>query len=101
MPVGALRAAIAGIGAVAGKRQPALGAQRLGGGAHEQADLPVAGVIAERKRRSVRLANPALGAEDQRFGATQLRRRPAHADVQRPAEDVAAGALEQVVRLER
>ena len=69
--------------------------------AHEQADFPVAGVIAERERRAVRLAHAALRAEDQRLGPLQLGRLPAHADVLRPPEDVAARALQQIGRLER
>ena len=44
---------------VRGERDRALGAQRLGGLAHEQADLPVAGVIAERDRRAVLVAQAA------------------------------------------
>ena len=56
----------------------------------EEADLPVAGVIAEGQRRAVRVAHAAERAQDQHLGPAQLRGRPAHAHVLRPAEDVAA-----------
>ena len=53
------------------------GAERfefLGRGVHEQADFPVAGVIAQRDGRAVGGANAAVGAEDQELLA---RRAPA------------------------
>ena len=52
-PGRSLRAPVAGIAAVGRERDDALLAQRLGCGPHEQADLPVAGVVAERDRRAV------------------------------------------------
>ena len=70
-------------------------AQLLRRGLHEQADLPVAGVIAERDRRAVRRADAALRAEDEELRAAELARVPAHAGVLRQPEEVAAGALEQ------
>ena len=46
----ALRAAVAGIGAEAGERDAAAAPQFLRGGLHQQADFPVAGVIARGRR---------------------------------------------------
>ena len=46
------------------------GAERLqlaGGGFHQQADLPVAGVIAQRDGRAIGRADAAVGAEDAGF----------------------------------
>ena len=61
----ALRAAVARIADVGGKRHDARVAQRLGRRSHQETDLPVAGVEAERDRTSVGLAQPALGADDE------------------------------------
>ena len=58
-------------------------AQLLGRGLHQQPDLPVAGVVAERERRAVRLADAALRAEDQDLRAPELRR--AASPCRRPA----------------
>ena len=59
---------------IRGERHDARRAQRLGGGAHEQADLPVAGVVAERDRRAVLGAQAALRAEDQELRRGRPRR---------------------------
>ena len=99
--VRALRAAVARIGDEAGKRDQCAPPQRLGRGPHEQSDLPVAGVVAEGEGSAVGLANAALGAEDQDFGLLERGRLPAHADVLRPAEDVAARPRQQIRRFER
>ena len=59
----ALRAAVARVGDRSrrtARHSQAL--QLLGGRLHQQADLPVAGVVAERDRRAVRRAEAALGA---------------------------------------
>src|SRR5262249_29061725 len=90
---GALGAAGARVGAEAGEGQGAQGAQFLGGRLHEQADLPVAGVIAQRDGRAVRGADAALGAEDEELLAAQFGRVPAHAGVLCQAEEVAAGGV--------
>ena len=71
-------------------------AQRLGRGPHQQPDLPVARVVAEREGRAVRLANAALRAEDQELRLPERGGLPAHADVLRPAEDVPARPRQQV-----
>ncbi len=99
--VRALRAAVARIGDEAGKRDHVRRAQRLGRGAHEQPDFPVAGVIAEGEGSAVGLANAALRAEDEDFGLLERGGLPAHADVLRPAEDVAARPRQQIRRFER
>ena len=61
----------------------------------------MAGVVAERERAAVVLADAALRAEDEDLGPAQRVRLPAHADVQRPAEEIAARALEEIGGLER
>ena len=60
----------------AGERQALERAQLLGGRLHQQADLPVAGVIAEGDRRAVGGADAALGAEDEELWAAELARDP-------------------------
>ena len=50
--------------------------QFLGGGLHQQADFPVAGVIAERDRRAVGGADAAVRAQDQEFLAAERARDP-------------------------
>ena len=92
-----LGAAVARVGDKTGKREQARTAKRLGRRAHQQPDFPVPGVIAQCQRRAIRLAHAALSAEDEGLGTPQLRRLPAHAHVLRPAEDIAAGAVQQVV----
>ena len=72
----ALRAAVAGVGAIGGERHGAEGFQFLGRRLHQQPDFPVSGVIAERDRRAVRRADAAVRAEDQEFLAAQRRRVP-------------------------
>ena len=65
----ALRAAVAGVGAEAGEGDAADALELLGRRLHQQADLPVAGVVAERDRRAVGGADAAGGAENQEFAA--------------------------------
>ena len=95
-----LCAAVAGIGAEGreGNRlQPAeLFRRRL----HEQADFPVARVITQRDRLSIRRTHAALGAEDEILFPADLLRVPAHADVLGQAEEVAAGAVQQEVGIQ-
>ena len=67
----------------------------LGGGVHQQADFPVAGVIAERDRGAIGGADAAVGAEDEELLAAERGGIPAHAGVLGPAEEVAGGAVEQ------
>ena len=67
----------------------------LGRRVHEQADFPVAGVIAQRDGRAVGRADAAVGAEDQELLAAERGRVPAHAGILGPAEQVAGGTVEQ------
>ncbi len=67
----ALAAAVAGIGAVGGEGHGALRFQFARGGFHEQADFPVAGVIAESDGRAVGGADAAVGAEDEELFAVR------------------------------
>ena len=94
-PGGALRTAVAGVGAVGRKGDGAERLQLLGGGIHQQADFPVTGVVAERDRGAIGRADAAVGAQDENFLPAQRRGIPAHARVLRPAEDVARGPRDQ------
>ena len=94
----ALRAAVAGIGAGAGERDGVQRLQLARGFGHQQADFPMAGVIAERDGRAVCSAQAAVRAEDQELRVEQPRRVPAHAGVLRQAEEVAGGRVEQHLR---
>ncbi len=98
---GALGAAVARIGAEARERQPAQRGDLLRGRLHQQPDLPVPGVIAERHRPAVGGADTALRGEHQVLRPAQLARVPPHARVLGHAEDVAAGALAQHLGGER
>ena len=95
MPGRALRPAVARIGTEPGERnglQPrGIPRRRL----HQQADFPMAGVIAERDGLAVRRAQPALGAQDQKLLAPDFGGIPAHAGVLRQAKQIAARAVQQ------
>ena len=57
------------------------------------------GVIAERNRFAIRLAQSALRAENQKLFSSDLGGIPAHADILRHPEKIAAGAIpEQLLR---
>ena len=99
-PDRALRAAVARVGDEAGERQALEAAQLPGRRLHEEAHLPVSGVVAEGDRLTVGRADPALGREDQELRAAELPRVPPHAGVLGPAEHVAARTLEQHLRCE-
>ena len=93
----ALRAAVARVGARSRRTARSRSAlQLLGRRLHQQADLPVAGVVAERDRRAVGGAQAALGAEDQELLAGRARpgsspcRRSASSRTGRRWEPVAA-----------
>ena len=94
-PGRALRTAITGVGHEAGKRHHSQLFEPRGRGLHQQADLPVAGMVAESDRRAVRRADAALCAENEELGIAQAAGAPAHAGVLREAEDVAAGRVAQ------
>ena len=89
----ALRAAIAGVGAITGERHCTRRLQFLSRGLHQQAHFPVAGVIAQRDGRAIGGANAPMGGEQQHLCATEPRRIPPHAGILRPSEQVARGAL--------
>ena len=97
----ALRAPVAGIADEGRKRDPAAAGNLLRRRLHLHADLPVAGVVAQRNRASVPGANAALGADDQHLFAGQLVGVPAHPGVLRHAEQVAAGGFHQHLRGQR
>ncbi len=90
---GSLRATIAWIGAIAGKRDAAQSLQLARRGLHEQADLPVPRMKPQRDRRAVFGAHAPLRAQDQELRAGHFGRRPAHAGILRQAEQVAAGQI--------
>jgi len=77
------------------------GTQRFGGAAHEQADLPVAGVIAERDRLALLRAEAAHRADDHILRSAERVRAPAHPGVLGQAEDVAARFGAQHLRRQR
>ena len=76
-----LGSSITGIGAKAREWNTARSLQLFRGGFHEQADFPVARVVAKRHRRAVRGADAALRAKDEELFAIQLGGIPAHADI--------------------
>jgi hypothetical protein len=88
---GAVGAAVARIAAVGGEGRGAVGGEHASGFLHEQPDLPVAGVQAESDRRAVGRADAALRAQQEEFRPAQALHLPAHADVLRPAKEVATG----------
>ena len=97
----ALRPPVAGVAAVDGERDRPRGAQRLRGAAHQQSDLPVPGVIAERDWLALLRAQPAHRADDHVLRSAERVRAPAHPGVLREAEDVAARLVAQHLRRQR
>ena len=91
----ALSAAVARVGTERRERDAATVAQGVGGGLHQQPYFPVAGVQAERDRRSVRSSDPALRAEDHERRPRGLLGAPAHGHVVGQSEQVAARLLAQ------
>ena len=75
-PGRSLRSPVARVGDVRRERQGAEPVELLRRLPHEQADLPVAGVVAERHRRPVVRAQAPLRGEDQERVARRLRRAP-------------------------
>ena len=90
-----MRAPVAGIAAKRRERDRAERAQFLSGSLNQQPDLPVAGVIAEGDRFSVRRTQAALRAEEEKLFAAQFAGVPAHAGVLREAKHVATRTIEQ------
>ena len=64
---------------------------------HEQANFPVAGMVAERDRLAIWASVPPLGAQDQDVVSINLGRRPAHACILRHSEQVARRPVAQHV----
>ena len=100
-PRGALRAAIARVGAIGGERHRIARFQLFRCCLNEQVHFPMAGVIPERDRRTIASAQTAVRAEDQKFLAVELGRVPAHARILAPSEEVAGWAREQHFRSQR
>ena len=94
----ALRAAVAGVGAVGREWNGALRRQLLRRGFHEQPNFPVSGVVTESDRRSIRRADATVRAQNQKFLAPQLRRVPTHSGILAPAEEIAGGPLDEHFR---
>src|SRR5690606_4231419 len=90
-----LRPPVTGVAAVYRKGDPALLADRLGGLAHQEADLPVTGVIPQSDRLSVLAAETSLRAHDHELRSESGGRVPAHTDVLREPEEVATRLLQQ------
>ena len=95
---GALRAAVAGIGAGSGKGDGAQCLQFARGLGHQQADLPVTGVEAKSDGLSVFGAQAAMRAQDEEFRIEKPIRLPAHAGVLRKAEEISGWLGEQHLR---
>ena len=96
----ALRAPVAGVGAINGEGNRVLGADGLRRFFDEQADLPMSGVIPKRDRAAVFGAQAAFGADDHILLAVDLFGMPAHGHILRHREEVAAGFIEQHVFIE-
>src|SRR6185295_1625347 len=94
----ALRAPVAGIGAGSGEWNRAQTFQLPGGGFHQQPHFPVARMIAERHRRTIRVTDSAVCAEDEDLLAAHGRRIPTHAGVLAPPEQIARWTRQQHLR---
>ena len=98
---GSLCPAVAGIRAEGRERNRFQLPELFGCRLHEQADLPVARVVAECDGFSIGRTHAALGAEDEILFPADFLGIPAHADVLRQAEEVAARAVQQHVGVQR
>ena len=96
-----LRAPVARVGARRRERDRPRLLERLRGRLHQQADLPMAGVIAEGDGRAVRRANAAVRREDQELLARQRRRVPSHPGVLAPPEQIAGRPISKHVFRQR
>ena len=92
-PGGALGAPVARIAAKARERNGALALQLFRRRLHEQPNLEMSGMVAERDGGAVGRANAALRAQDVELLASQIGGIPAHAGVLRPSENVTARTL--------
>ena len=94
-PGGPLGTAVAGVGNHAGKRDDVEPPQLLGGFFDQEADLPVAGVIAQSDRLAIGPAQAPLSAQNQVWVARDLGCGPAHARVLGQAEEIAGGPVSE------
>ena len=69
----------------------------LGRGLHQQADFPVASVVAQCDRPAIRGADAALCADDEELSPAQLVGVPAHPRVLAVAKDVAARRFDDLL----
>ena len=90
----ALCAAVTRIGAISGKRNRPEATDLVGGGLHEQADLPVTSVVTQGDRCAIRRPDAPHRAEDEELFATQMRWIPPHPRILTEAEDVATRRLD-------
>ena len=77
-PRGALRATITGVRAEGSEGNRAKGSQPLRSGLHEEADFPVAGVIAQGQRAAVGQPDPSLGGKNEKLPVGCAVGGPAH-----------------------
>ena len=96
----ALRAAIAGVGAINGEGDRVAGADRLSRLLDQQADFPMPGVITQGDGTAVFSAQAAFGADDHVLLAVDLFRMPAHRHILRHGEEVAARFVEQHILID-
>ena len=80
----------------AGERNALSTAKFLRRRLHEQADFPMASMIAERDGLAVGRAKSALRAENQKLFAPDFCRVPTHAGILRQPEKIAAGTLQSM-----
>ena len=97
----ALCSPVAGVAAVDGERHGSCRAERFRRAAHQQSDLPMAGVIAECDRLALLRAQAAHRADDDVLRSAEGVRTPAHAGVLGQPEDVAARLIAQHLRRDR
>ena len=77
----ALRSPVAGVRAESREGDGFQPAKFLGGRLHEQADFPMAGMVAQSDGFAIRRPQPALGAQNEKLLARNLSGSPAHAGV--------------------
>ena len=93
-----LGSAVAGIGTRGSEGDRTVFLEHPRGGFHEEADLPMTGVITQRDRRAVSGTNAAVRRQHQELPAAKRRGIPAHPRVLAPAKQIARRPLPQHVR---
>ena len=91
----ALRPPVAGVRAETREGDGFQPAKFLGGRLHEQADFPMAGVVAQSDGFAIRRPQPALGAQNEKLLARNLGGSPAHAGVLCQPKQITARAVAQ------